>query len=82
MPPVFNKDYKDMIGAKLTRTLGFALKNGQIKYDEVALVASHILGNIHEIPDYPGLITFLTRLTEKWSFFSVVLLEEVSIKPN
>ncbi|MBL7150447.1 hypothetical protein ISS86_00775 [Candidatus Microgenomates bacterium] len=72
----FDEDYKDKIGAQLTRRLGEALRDGKIVKEEVSIIAAYILDNIDNVSDRSQLFEFLSKLSQKWPFFSDILTVE------
>lgn len=76
-----SEEERNILGAKLTRELGKAMEEKIVSEEEASEIASLILSKIDTLSYEEDLLNFLQEISNKWSFFSnVLVLEKGEIK--
>lgn len=71
-----DKAYKKNIGARLTKKLAEALRQGVVNEDETSEIATYILDNIDNAENSVQLLEFMEKLAKKWPLFQGILVLE------
>lgn len=77
MATFFDGNHKNKVGVAITRRMGEAVIKGELEGDQMPVVCRYVLAVIDTIKTNEELITFLSKLSLRWSCFQAVLTSEI-----
>jgi hypothetical protein len=78
MSIVFNEEYRNKIGCKITLRFSEAIRDGEIPDEEIEEVANFVLSALKAIESANELMDFLDKLTHRWPCFANIQESENS----